>query len=66
MMDTKVFSCEGEETPPCRIKCFRSNDERKLFFICFQISSLLDGTASMVSLQRVQMLIKDLALSNNP
>lgn len=41
-MDTKkkVFSGRGEP-PRCRIKCFRSNDERGPVFICFQTGILL-------------------------
>lgn len=41
-MDTKkkIFSGRGEP-PLCRIKCFRSNDERGPVFICFQTGILL-------------------------
>lgn len=36
----KVFTGRGEP-PLCRIKCFRSNDERGPVFICFQTGILL-------------------------
>lgn len=67
VMDTrKRFSVE-EESRLCRIKSFRSNDEKGPVFICFQTGIFaLDGMSTMFRLRRVQMLIKGLALSNNP
>lgn len=65
VMDTKKrFLVEREELPLRRIKFFRSTDEREPVFICFQTGILL--LMALFFLQRVQMLIKDLALSKNP